>query len=107
MTFTSFTYTPKNTDMATGSAANVLWIHLLARKSIVLSTNYLYMPAICCISDPSSSLPNLLNILNEFGQLSGYKVNYQNIELTPIGLMIPTGVVLKFCDCTHNVLTVG
>jgi len=23
MTFTSFTYTPKNTDMATGSAANV------------------------------------------------------------------------------------
>lgn len=46
------------------------------------------------ISDPSSSLQNLLNLLNEFGQLSGYKVNYQKSELMPVGPMTPD--VLSF-----------
>ncbi len=40
------------------------------------------------ISDPSSSLPNVLNLLNEFGQLSGYTFNYQKSELMPLGSTI-------------------
>jgi hypothetical protein len=33
MTFTSFTYTPKNTDMATGSAANVVSLNPVVDKN--------------------------------------------------------------------------
>lgn len=45
------------------------------------------------VSNPVSSLPNILNILSEFGKLSGYKLNLQKSELFPINALakrIPT-----------------
>lgn len=41
------------------------------------------------ISDPSASFPYLLELLNEFGQLSSYKVSFQKSELMPIGTANP------------------
>lgn len=43
------------------------------------------------VFDPSSSIPNLLELLDEFCQLSGYKVNFQKCELMPIGTMTSDG----------------
>ncbi len=39
------------------------------------------------ISDLSSGFLHLLKLLNEFGQLSGYKVNFQKSELMPVGTL--------------------
>lgn len=38
------------------------------------------------ISNPSTSLPAILNILEQFGAYSGYKLNYQKSEVFPINL---------------------
>ena len=37
------------------------------------------------VSDPLHSLPKLLELLKGFGEISGYKVNFQKSELMPIG----------------------
>lgn len=39
------------------------------------------------ISDPCSSIPQLLSLLSVFGKMSGYKVNIQKSELMPISSM--------------------
>lgn len=36
------------------------------------------------VSDPESSLPSILDTLNGFGEISGYKVNFQKSELLPL-----------------------
>lgn len=36
------------------------------------------------ISDPGSSIPIVLSVLKEFGQISGYKLNFEKSELMPI-----------------------
>uniref|UniRef100_A0AAR2M1X3 Reverse transcriptase domain-containing protein n=1 Tax=Pygocentrus nattereri TaxID=42514 RepID=A0AAR2M1X3_PYGNA len=38
------------------------------------------------LSDASTSLPVVLNILSDFGKISGYRVNTQKSELMPINL---------------------
>lgn len=37
------------------------------------------------VSDPLHSLPRLLDLLKGFGEISGYKVNFQKSELMPLG----------------------
>ena len=47
------------------------------------------------ISNPVTSLPVILNILDRFGAHSGYKLNYQKSELFPVNLLakqIPSSV---------------
>ena len=36
------------------------------------------------VSDPARSIPVVLSVLKEFGQISGYKLNFQKSELMPI-----------------------
>lgn len=36
------------------------------------------------LTDPSASLPKLLDLLNTFGQISRYKINIQKSELMPV-----------------------
>ena len=36
------------------------------------------------ISNPNSSIPSIMSILDQFGKYSGYKLNYQKSELFPI-----------------------
>lgn len=38
------------------------------------------------ISDPLTSLPHLLNVLSDFGMVSGFAVNYSKSEAYPINL---------------------
>lgn len=36
------------------------------------------------LSDPLTSLPNVLLLLEEFGKISGYKINLQKCEIMPV-----------------------
>lgn len=37
------------------------------------------------LTDPSKSIPALVNCVKEFGQISGYKVNFTKSEIMPLG----------------------
>lgn len=39
------------------------------------------------VSDPVSSFPTIFNILDEYGGVSGYKLNYQKSEILPINAL--------------------
>lgn len=36
------------------------------------------------LSDPLTSIPNALSLLEEFGKISGYKMNLQKCEIMPV-----------------------
>ena len=38
------------------------------------------------LTDPSNSIPALVNCVKEFGQISGYKVNFTKSEIMPLGI---------------------
>lgn len=40
------------------------------------------------ISDPETSVPNILNILNQFNKISGYKLNFHKSELFPVNPLV-------------------
>lgn len=37
------------------------------------------------LTDPSNSIPVLISCVKEFGQISGYKVNFTKSEIMPLG----------------------
>lgn len=41
------------------------------------------------ISDPAVSVPAILSILEQYGKLSGYKLNFEKSELFPAALSMP------------------
>lgn len=48
------------------------------------------------VSDPISSFPTILNVLNKYSSISGYKLNYQKSELMPVNALaksLPTTIV--------------
>ena len=50
-------------------------------------THKLYLYAddlLLYVSDPLSSVPSILNILAQFGNLSGYKINFEKSEMFPL-----------------------
>lgn len=36
------------------------------------------------VADPLNSIPTILSILTHFGELSGYKINYEKSEIFPL-----------------------
>uniref|UniRef100_A0AAR2IUE6 Reverse transcriptase domain-containing protein n=1 Tax=Pygocentrus nattereri TaxID=42514 RepID=A0AAR2IUE6_PYGNA len=48
------------------------------------------------ISDPMSSLPELLNALNSFSKISGYKINFEKSELMPISNVNKAAILNQF-----------
>uniref|UniRef100_A0AAR2L1I6 Reverse transcriptase domain-containing protein n=1 Tax=Pygocentrus nattereri TaxID=42514 RepID=A0AAR2L1I6_PYGNA len=48
------------------------------------------------ISDPMSSLPELLNALNSFSKISGYKINFEKSKLMPINNVNMAAIINQF-----------
>ena len=48
------------------------------------------------ITNPENSIPTLILIINQFGQISGYKVNYNKSEALPLGGSGPWAAPVNF-----------
>uniref|UniRef100_A0A672IAP0 Reverse transcriptase domain-containing protein n=1 Tax=Salarias fasciatus TaxID=181472 RepID=A0A672IAP0_SALFA len=48
------------------------------------------------VSEPLQSLPRLLGLLEDFGKISGYKVNMQKSELIPINVLAQQNTLTSF-----------
>lgn len=61
------------------------------------------------MSDPAESLPKMLELLNSFGRISGYKVNMQKSELMPIdpSCQLSTNQSFSIKICTHKFKYLG
>ena len=56
----------------------------IQREGLEFKTSLYADDLLLYVSDPTSSLPCILDILNQFGKISGYKLNLQKSELLPL-----------------------
>ena len=63
-------------------------IHPIVQSGIPHKISAYADDVVLYISDPKSSIPPLLNLINDFGAFSGYRINWSKSELMPLSKLV-------------------